>query len=311
MSFKNSLKLLASNFSVVWKHLVYILITSAITLGLVLAFAGPSVECLKASGWVDKASSIFETVYTESRTIYSVIKEVVSSFFVVLKYNFSEIWYSIIGLIITAYLVPTFFSGIGNFNLSSTSQKKMTSLLNVGYTQNLISNLKPACAYSFVRMIFKLPFDLLKIVVVVTLFNLSTTFITKLLFLFLMCALLIIISTLEMVTFAGFAPYMIEKGGNAFKCFYKSTVPVLKKFEKNFSNAIIIILTCLFVNGLLALFTAFSGLLITIPASLLFIALFGNVVYLSCTGKRYYLSSSIIVNPNIDENRPFENKSRE
>lgn len=308
MSFKNSLKLLASNFSVVWKHLVYLLITSAITVGLILAFAGPSVDCLQSSGWVDKASSVFQTVYTESRSVYSVIKEVVSSFFDVLGDNFSDIWFSIIGLIITAYLIPTIFAGIGNYNLTSITQKKMTSLLNVGYTQNLISNLKPACAYSFVRMLFKLPFDLIKIVVVVTLFDLSTTFITKLLFLFLMFTLLIIISTLEMVTFAGFAPYMVEKGGNAFKCFYKSTVPVFKKFEKNFSNAIVITLTCLFVNGILALFTAFSGLLITVPASLLFIVFYGNVVYLSCTNKRYYLSSSIIVNPNVDESKPFETK---
>ena len=78
---------------------------------------------------------------------------------------------------------------------------------------------------------------------------------------------------------------------------------MFKQFKKTFSNAIMIVLTCLFVNMLLSLFTVFSGLIITLPATAVLVAIFGNVVYLSCNAKRYYLNKSVIVNTALTDNK--------
>ena len=56
-------------------------------------------------------------------------------------------------------------------------------------------------------------------------------------FLSLLSLFLLLIQSVQLTTFAGFAPQMIEYGGNPFKCFYKSIVPVFKKFEKPSSTA--------------------------------------------------------------------------
>lgn len=301
MSFKNSLKLLASNFSVVWKHLVYVLLTVAITLGLIFAFASPVVDCLAESGWTSTASGLIKTVYTEPIAIFDVIKEIALSFFTVISENFSEIWFSVIGLLVCGYLVPSFLSNIGFYNVSSIMHKQMTSLLVVGYTQNLISTLRSSVKYSFVKMILKIPFDIVKVLLLLSFFRLSTSFFTNLVFLSLLFALIIVITSLEITVLSGFAPCMIERGGNPFRCFSKSVVPVFKKFMKTYSNALILCLTCIFVNMFLGVFTVFSGLIVTIPASAVFTAIFGNVVYLSSNQKRYYLTKSIIVNPIGDE----------
>ena len=303
MAFKNSLKLLASNFSVVWKHLVFVLITTLISVGLVFAFASPVIEVLTESGWTATASSLVKTIYTDPVAIFEVIKELSLSFFSVIYSNLSNIWFSVIGLLVSGYFIPSFLDGVGFYNVTSVMQKQMTSLLGVGYTQNLISTLRSSVKYSLVKCLIKIPFDLVKILLVVTFFRLSTSFFTSLVFLSLLSLGLILIAGLELSVIAAFAPCMVEIGGNPFKAFSKSIVPVFKKFMNTFSNAIVITLCCVFVNMFLGIFTVFSSLLVTIPASSAFVAIFGNVVYLSSNQKRYYLSKSIIVNPSIDENK--------
>ena len=56
-------------------------------------------------------------------------------------------------------------------------------------------------------------------------------------------------------------------------------------------------LTIIFVNSFIAVFTFFSGLLVTIPATYVIISVFYAVTYFHITGERYYLSSSVIFNP--------------
>ena len=297
MSFKNSTKLLASNFNIVWKHLVYNLIIAFITIGLFLAFGGPLIWVLKDSGWIDSASNIISTIYTDPSNTFVIIKQVALSFFTVVYQNFGAIWYSVIGLIITGYLIPKFLYGVGFYNVVSVTHKQMTSLLSTGYTGNLISTLRTSTKYSIVRLLIMIPFDILRMLLVVAFFRLCSTFFTSLIFLSLLCLMLIMLSGLEITTLAGFAPYMVDVGGNPFKCFAKAIVPIFKSFGKVYSNAIMVTLTIVLVNAFLGVFTAFSALLITLPATSVFIAFFNNVSYLSCTNKRYYLSKFIIVNP--------------
>jgi len=303
MSFRNSLKLLTSSFNVVWKHLVYVLISFAASVGLVFAFAGPLIECLEVSGWIGHTTSVLKSIYTEPAiVIFDTVRETIFSFFGVLYQNFGHIWFSIIGLVFAGYFIPSFMYGVGMYNVASVTQKRMTSLLNASYAQNFVSNLRPAIKYGLVRMIVKFPFDVIKLVLVVVLFRLSTTIFTSLLFFSLLSLAIVLISSLEITVFAGFAPYMVDNGGNPFKCFAKGLVPVFKNFMKTYGSAVVLSLFIVFANSFIGLFTVFSGLLITLPATIVIVAIFSNVVYLTATQNRYYLSESIIVNPVNDEN---------
>ena len=308
MLYKNSLKLLSSNFSLVWKHLLYMLVSGLLTIGLVLLFAGPSVDCLKNSELSSTASNLLSTIYTEPQTIFAVIREIVYLFFSILGANFGSIWYSIIGLVIMGYLVPSYLCAIGEYNLASVSHKRMTSLLDVGYTQNMIASLRSSAGFAFVKMIARIPFDLLKLFFILLFFSFSNSFWASLLCLFFLSAILLLFHSIQTVFFSCYAPYMVEKGGNPFKGLYKSITLSFVKFEKVFSNAIILVLTCVFVNALLGIFTVFSGLLITIPATFVVGAFFSNVTYLSVKGERYYLSPSIIVNSKAGDTKPFEDR---
>ena len=90
---------------------------------------------------------------------------------------------------------------------------------------------------------------------------------------------------------------MVENNSDPFIAFGKGLTQVLKNFWKILSISIILILTIIFVNGFIALFTFFAGLIVTIPATFVLIATYNLVTYFNLNGTRYYLSSTIIFNP--------------
>ena len=109
--------------------------------------------------------------------------------------------------------------------------------------------------------------------------------------------LFILVEALRITMFTCFAGYTIDSGKNPFKSFFKSVTIVGKSFGRVYSNVVAVIISIVFVNSFVGLFTVLSGLLVTVPASMVFCAIFYQVVYFSMQGRRYYLTNSLIVNP--------------
>lgn len=63
------------------------------------------------------------------------------------------------------------------------------------------------------------------------------------------------------------------------------------------SSSIVTLLTAILINGVIAIFTFFAGLIFTIPATFILISIFKVVTFLNINGNRYYLSNSVIFNP--------------
>jgi len=94
---------------------------------------------------------------------------------------------------------------------------------------------------------------------------------------------------------------------SAFKSLFKGNYFVMKQFPRVFSNAVISILTIIVVNVFFGIFTLGTGLLITLPATMLFKAIFELCTYFGVKGERYYLSSTTIVNPLKDTDNNINN----
>ena len=61
--------------------------------------------------------------------------------------------------------------------------------------------------------------------------------------------------------------------------------------------SVVVLLTAALINGVIAIFTLFAGLLFTIPATCVMLCIFKIVIFLNINGNRYYLSNSVIYNP--------------
>ena len=62
-------------------------------------------------------------------------------------------------------------------------------------------------------------------------------------------------------------------------------------------SSVVTFLTAILINGIIAIFTFFAGLLFTIPATCVLISIFKVVTFLNINGNRYYLSNYVIFNP--------------
>jgi len=303
MSYKNSIKLLTTNFGLVWKQLLYMLIIVLCSFGLTCAFGSPVVNLLKQEGIVQELLSIFDAIYTSPKDILSAISTLWTHFYNVISTNFSSLWFNFVGIFFTGYFAFDILKSISMYNLSSIMYLKNTSNVEIGYTKNLISTLGQSIRYAFVKFVIDLPFTAVKVLAISLFLTTVNSLFTILIGSFLLATIIILISSAQISVFSGMATKMIETNGNisAFKAFGKGAVVSLKKFNRIFSNAIIVILSIIFVDFLLGLFTLGAGLLISVPASMLFIAIFSQIAYFGAKGERYYLTSTTIVNPLNDD----------
>ena len=304
MSYKNSFKLLTTNFDLVWKQLLYTLIVSLITFGSAYWILVPTLNLLKEQGVMSEIANIFETLYTSPNEIATTLSVAAKHFIDCIINNFSNIWASVIGFFFVIIFIFRLFINMSTYNLTSLMHLKMTSFVSVSYTRNFISNLKQSFRFAITKCILSIPFLVLRISTLILYFKLANSFFSIIFGLFLTSLFLIVINSFEKTINIGFAPNMIEKPVKAktFKCFFQGNSVVFKRFFRNFSNVILLVVTVLFINTFLGVFTIGAGLLITIPATMVIFAIFNLACYFASRGDKYYLNETAIVVPVSSDN---------
>ncbi len=303
MSYKNSVKLLTSNFSLVWKQLLYMLVTSLAIIGIVYGVAHPIITTLRAEGVLADFSAFFEKIYTSPKDVFSTLSNSVNHLSEVLSHNIGNLWVSMLFTVLFGVVINSILKNISLFNISNIMYMKMTSFTQVGYFQSLVSTSLVGLRFSLAKFVLKIPISSIKILILYGFFSLVSTPLSVVLGLFIVILLLTLITTFELTIFSAMAGELLSKKGLAFKAFFSGCTHVFKKFWRIFSNSIITILTLMLVNLFLGIFTFGAALLVTLPASYVFVAIFELANYFGARKERYYISNSIIVTPLGEENK--------
>lgn len=296
MSYRNSLKLLISNFSTVWKQLLYTLIISLLCFGIAYATFLPTISLLKAEGVTGEFSAIFETIYTAPRDLITACRDAFLHLGTVLKANSSSVWASILGTVFFGHVLFNLLKYVSYYNVSYVMQMKMTSYVEVGYTRSLISNIAPASRYALSRFVYSIPFTVLKVLTIFIYLKCATSVLSIVIGLFISSMLLIMIYAIEISLFVGHAPTMINQNGeiSAFKAFLVGNKQTFKNYARVISNSIVVSLSIIVLNIFLGVFTVGAGLFITIPMSIVFKCIFEQASYLGSRGERYYVAENTI-----------------
>lgn len=296
MSYRNSLKLLISNFSVVWKQLLYMLIISFSCFGLAYLTFIPTINLLKTEGVVAEISGIFETIYTSPKDIFTTCQQTFVHLFDVIKANPSVVWGSILGALFFGYALFRILKFISYYNVTYLMHMKMTSFVEVGYTRSLISNFTASLRYALSRLVYSLIFTMLKTLIFFIYLRYASGTLSILLGLFIIVTIIIVLSSIEISLYTGHSSTMIEKSGeiSAFKAFLVGNKTTFKKYSRIFSNSIMVSLSIFVLNIFLGLFTVGAGLIITIPTSIVFKCIFDLASYFGAKSERYYLSENTI-----------------
>ena len=297
MSYKNTMKLFASNFTLVWKQLLYLVCILFIFSVCSYTIATPVLDLLKNNGIVEDIKLMFNSVYETPSEFALVFSDSSKHFLGILIDNFSSIWLNLIGTVVLCVLLPFVFIQMSIYNISSILYQKFTMNMNANYTQNAVRTLKHSLRYAFANLILTLPFIACFIIMIEVYLICAKSIISAIIGMVIFMALTILLVSLKVSIFTNYTAYMVENDADPFVSFAKSLGKSVKNFWKTLSISIILVLTIILVNGLIAIFTFFSGLIVTIPATYVLIAIYNLVTYFNEKGTRYYLSNTIIYNP--------------
>ncbi len=297
MSYKNTVKLFVSNFSLVWKQLVYLLICAGIFALCFLTMLSPITDLLSANGVFAEFKTILQVVYNSPSELALKLSGGFTHLIRVISSNFSSIWLEFIGLLVLGILLPYILIQMSFYNITSILYQKLSMNMNVRYVQNIVATFKQSIKYAFANILFNLPFFALSLVLIDLYLTIAQTVIASLIGLVILSAILILGESLKISIFTYYVGYMVENNSSPFVAFGKSFVNVFKNFWKIMAMSIIVVLTIIFVNSFIMVFTFFSGLIILIPATFVFLSLYYLVVYFNIKGERYYLAPNLIFNP--------------
>ena len=297
MSYKNTMKLFASNFTLVWKQVLYFVICLIIFVPITYAVSKPILQIFNDNAMDYEVQNALASIYTfgsnDGNSVIDLIKDILR----LIASNFLTIYPNLILALLFGFLLPFVFMQISSYNLCSILYKKLSMNISIGYMQNLIKTLKYSLPYASMNIIFRLPFWAITILAIELYLFASTTSIGAFIGLICLSAVLIIVNALKHTFFSNYTAICVEKECSPIIGFVLAFPITLKNFWYVLASCIVFHITILVVNSFVALFTFVAGLLLMIPATYVITAIFYDVTYLNKTGNRYYLGNNYIFNP--------------
>ena len=297
MLVRNGLKTFAGNFILVWKHLVYLLITFALTATLFVLSLKPILVRLADSGWIEELYAFFEIVYTSPKQIAEAFGVLATDLYLVLFNNFKAVWGNYLLSLFLIIVLPSFLFYIGEYVLGVLTNARMSALLNQSYTAKLISTLGRSTRYSLWKLALTLPFNIIVIGLCFAYGILINTISGAWLLLPIFIALLLLVFAFRFVFFIGFLPEAVNGENRLIGAFAlgidKYTGGYMKKVLIIWGLFLMELASVIFVG----LFTIGAGLIIVIPSVMLVNTCCAFANYFYVRKQNFYTGENIIVKP--------------
>lgn len=303
MLFKNSLKILFSNFNIVWKSILYFILVFSGCTFLIYLCVNPVYKLLVSNGLIDEVVNIYTNFITSLNFAELGISlgELIEKFVDVIVSNISKIWINFTGIAIITLFLSVFLNNLVIMASCNSLHYYMGSMNRLGFYSSFFDILKKNLKVQLVYFIISLPVKVINfalLLLTLKLFDLSL--IWAILGVFIFVILYVILLAFKFTLFSGWIPTMVIMNYGVFKALKVSVKNTFKQFPRIFGNAVGMVLTMLCVN-VLGVFTFFVGLIVIIPASYLFYSAFGMVSTYESQGMRYYVDIYNVITPKKKE----------
>ena len=175
MSYKNTMKLFVSNFTLAWKQLLYLLICAFLFALCSYTLVSPVISVLREAGLFSQVKNLIGLFYNSPKDIAITLSEIVKLVLTCIAANFSKIYFNIIATIILCILLPYVLYQASIFNLSSILYQKFSMNMEVNYTHNYIRNFWKSIEFGLVSLLFTLPFFVINIMLVISYILIANT----------------------------------------------------------------------------------------------------------------------------------------
>lgn len=304
MVYKNSIKIFFSNFNLVWKMVLYFLISATICTGLFLLFLNPIVKLISGAGFfnqIGEAYADFLSSLNFAELIETVAFILRDGFDFFVK-NLPSIWWNVLGAGLVVVFLNTLLLSLSNLAACKSLHFYIGSLTRQGFftsfSESFGKNLKLQLTNYFVA----LPLNILyAYLFMLTLGLFGINWIINILAIFIIVIGLVILFAFKWTLFSTWAPTMIVMNYGVFKSLKVGLKMSFRHFGRVFSNAIGMVLTIFIINMSFGLFTFGVGLVVSVPISYLLYNVFGMVVVYEGQGMRYYVDIYNVITPKKKE----------
>lgn len=291
MMFKNSIKLLCSNFDKVWKLLVFQILTMGLCFGLLCVFKDQYSSALNFAWNEANLKDYLQTGTLYGSSFSGALTSIMNFVIIFFGRIFSNIWQGLYFCLIAFYLLPLLMN-MGKYVVSEMLYGYMSAGQKQSFTGCLLKTLPSSLAYSSLKVLLSLPFNALIVAGIWGLTRIEGSFMV-----YLMPFLLVIITSIllgvKQIFVGGWAPAKITYAHNIARSYGIGLKASFRRCDTIFSSAFVIYLLALVLS---LVFGAYS-LIVIVPVAIPLIYILDMVAFFSSQGMRFYVDSDSIVSP--------------
>lgn len=305
MNFKHTFTVFVDNFSVVYKHLLYGLIVTAIAIGLFCAVLIPAMNNIMGTSqyialhdsmgrlWFDISNLETETMHADLLSFREALKAFVRMF----GSEKAGLFALCAVLFVVVFLIYRFLMGLGNYTTGALINDRMTLQAKSPFIGTMIKNLGKASVYNAIYVPVTFVFDVLSIALLWALFFRWLNFLPILIGIFLFVTALIALTSVKLAFTVNWLPELTHGRKSNRRAFVVNFKQSVHGFGKTYSTYLVLVLIIMAINIAALLFTFGAGLLVTIPASYLVIISFQFVSYYTSNGLKFFIGDGAIIGP--------------
>ncbi len=302
MRFRNSLRLLMENFKQVYKLLLSKVVINLVAVALCSAFVVPELLHILDSAEIialrESVKEFISVVFTASTVEVDAAKAALfgdggalSQATAFLASISTEIAWTLVGCAIV-YLLKRYAETVCHFTLGNVLNDKMGTYADTKFFTAFVASFGKASAYSAVYVPLTFLFD--AIIIGLVWFVLSVF--PLLLALFLSMTAVVLLQSLKLTMTSPWMPGMIIDDKAIGRAMRRDKKVARKQTLKCFSAYLISVYLIVIVNVVAAITTFGSALILTVPASYLFLICMQFVGYYTVRGKKYFVTFEHIAN---------------
>ena len=294
--FRNSVKLLFSNFATVWKLLLYYLIITLIGVGLVAPVFSSVVEVFRSHNFFEVLVDLLTTfnLATNILSIFASFGTVISTLVAcILDYFVIHTWLAVYLTFLFVVLLP-FLYELGGIAAGEILYGYMSSQAQVNFTGRIFSSVRKSFKYILAKLLIATPINILIFFLIYKVFALTALggtikFAVPLIITVVLCLLV----TLRLVLFAGWLPALIVNDCGVWSAFARGIRAVGRRFFRTFSTMLVFVLLNICID---VLFGSIAFLLL-VPLGVYFVYIIDFVMFYGSQGMRYYVDADTIISP--------------
>ena len=295
MRFRNSLHVIIDNFPLVFKVLLYNLVTGVLFFGVSYTIVTINLNSIVSSAEAQEIFSLlgkFFTALISGDTAFlqgfeDTFLAAAGDFMHMLSTRMGAIIWSIVGLCLL-YLFSRFLNGLCTFTAGALVGDKMQTYSRGKFSSAFFANLGRAALYEVIYVPLSFLYTVLTVAVCWLLFFYALSFLPLLLTVVLAASAIVFLQTVKYTLISSWMPRILcggEKVGAAFGASLKQG----KGFWSRFALFLVFIYLIILMNVLGALGTLGSMLFISVPLSYLVLLGVQFVSYFEDSGRKYFI----------------------